>query len=163
MVSAVKVGGQRLHALARKGEEVEREARQVTVHRFDVDATHDPSVLRVEVECSSGTYVRSLAADLGTALGGGAHLRNLRRTAVGSFVVADAVSLEALTPENALPPAAVMRDYPSLEVSPEDAEHLAHGRRPGVEQPGTWAALDATGALVAVCEGTRPVVVMTGQ
>ena len=61
MVSAVKVGGQRLHALARKGEEVEREARPVTVHRFVVDMTDDPLVLRVEVECSSGTYIRVLA------------------------------------------------------------------------------------------------------
>ena len=90
MVSAVKVGGRRLHAIARAGEEVERDARPVTVHRFDVDATGDSGVFRVVVECSGGTYVRALAADLGAALGGGAHLRGLRRTSIGSFEVADA-------------------------------------------------------------------------
>ena len=89
MVSAVKVGGKRLHELARAGIEVEREPRPVTVHRFDVAAGSEPGVLAVEVQCSSGTYVRTLAADLGALLGGGAHLRNLRRTAIGSFTVAE--------------------------------------------------------------------------
>src|SRR6476660_493907 len=83
----MQVGGRRLHELARKDVEVEREPRPVTVHRFDVGSTDDPLVVRIEVTCSSGTYVRSLAADLGRALGGGAHLRNLRRTEVGSFTV----------------------------------------------------------------------------
>jgi tRNA pseudouridine55 synthase len=163
MVSAVKVGGKRLHELARKGEEVEREPRPVTVHRFEVEATDDPLVLRIEVECSSGTYVRTLAADLGTALGGGAHLRNLRRTRAGSFDVADAVALESLTPEHALAPTEVMRDYPAVTLSAEDVDHVAHGRRPSVSRHGTWAALDGEGRLVAVCEGARPVVVMVGQ
>ena len=80
MVSAVKVGGRRLHELARQGIEVERAARPVTVHRFDVAPTRAARRLPPEVACSSGTYIRVLAADLGTALGGGAHLRNLRRT-----------------------------------------------------------------------------------
>ena len=163
MVSAVKVGGKRLHELARKGEEVERQPRPVTVHRFEVEATSDPLVLRIEVECSSGTYVRTLAADLGTALGGGAHLRDLRRTRAGSFSVEDAVPLESLTPEHALPPMALMRDYPAVSLTDEDADHLAHGRRPGVTREGTWAAVDGEGRLVAVCEGPRPVVVMVGQ
>src|SRR6476659_6449748 len=87
MVSAVKVGGRRLHELARAGQEVERAPRPVTVRRFDVEPTDDPLVYRIEVDCSTGTYVRTLAADLGRALGGGAHLRGLRRTAVGSFNV----------------------------------------------------------------------------
>jgi tRNA pseudouridine55 synthase len=84
MVSAVKVGGRRLHALAREGIEVERQPRPVTVYRFEVMPVTTPGVYRIEVECSSGTYVRVLAADLGEALGGGAHLRNLRRTRIGS-------------------------------------------------------------------------------
>jgi tRNA pseudouridine55 synthase len=75
MVSALKVDGRRLHELAREGVEVEREARPVTVHRFDVWPTADPLVYRIEVVCSSGTYIRSLAADLGRLVGGGAHLR----------------------------------------------------------------------------------------
>jgi tRNA pseudouridine55 synthase len=161
MVSAVKVGGRRLHELARKGEEVEREPRPVTVHRFDIDATDDPSVLRIEVECSSGTYVRVLAADLGHALGGGAHLRDLRRTSAGSFDVADAVPLDQLTPDHALPPSAAVRDYLAVVVSDEDAAAIGHGRRLEAGHAGTWAALDSTGRLLAVCDGTKPVVVMT--
>jgi tRNA pseudouridine55 synthase len=85
MVSAVQIGGKRLHELARAGIEVEREARPVTVHSFHAAETDDPLVYRVTVSCSSGTYVRSLAADLGSMLGGGAHLRDLRRTAIGPF------------------------------------------------------------------------------
>ncbi|MEK7292632.1 MAG: tRNA pseudouridine(55) synthase TruB, partial [Actinomycetota bacterium] len=77
MVSAIKIGGKRLHELAREGIEVERTARPVTVYSFDVEATSEPLVLRIKVRCSAGTYVRTLAADLGKLLGGGAHLRNL--------------------------------------------------------------------------------------
>src|SRR5688572_30721126 len=80
MVSAIKVDGKRLHQLAREGIEVERKARPIAIERFDVSPTDDPLVWRCAVDCSSGTYIRSLAADLGTALGGGAHLRALRRT-----------------------------------------------------------------------------------
>jgi tRNA pseudouridine55 synthase len=160
MVSAVKVGGQRLHVLARKGEEVEREPRPVTVHRFDVRATPDPTVLGIAVQCSSGTYVRVLAADLGRALGGGAHLRNLRRTAIGSFSVENAVPLESLTLDAVLPPAAAMRDYPSAVVSAEDAVAIGHGRRVSAGPDDTWAAVDEHGRLLAVCEGTKPIVVL---
>ncbi|MGH9179155.1 MAG: tRNA pseudouridine(55) synthase TruB, partial [Acidimicrobiales bacterium] len=108
MVSAVKVGGQRLHTLARAGVEVERAPRRVTVHRIDVEPAAQPGVFRVEVDCSSGTYVRSLAADLGAALGGGAHLRNLRRTAVGHFTVVEATPLDELGPDAVRPPAAAV-------------------------------------------------------
>ena len=92
--------------------EVERAARPVTVHRFDVAAGPDPGVFSVEVECSAGTYVRVLAADLGAALGGGAHLRNLRRTAIGPFTVAEARRLDALAeagPAALLAPAVALR------------------------------------------------------
>ena len=92
MVSALKVDGRRLHELAREGIEVEREARPVTVHRFEVDSTDDALVYRIEVQCSSGTYIRTLAADLGRLLGGGAHLRRLRRAAIGSFTAAEAAA-----------------------------------------------------------------------
>src|SRR5690606_27215855 len=90
MVSAIKVGGRRLHELAREGIEVERAPRRVTVRRFTVEAGPEPGVLEIDVECSPGTYVRTLAADLGRLLGGGAHLRNLRRTAVGELMIDDA-------------------------------------------------------------------------
>lgn len=94
MVSAVKVQGRRLHELAREGIEIAREPRPVTVSRFDVAPTEDPMVYDLEVDCSSGTYIRTLAADLGTALGGGAHLSRLRRSAVGPFTVDDCCDVD---------------------------------------------------------------------
>jgi tRNA pseudouridine55 synthase len=154
MVSALKVDGRRLHELAREGIEVEREARPVTVHRFDVAPTNDPLVYAITVQCSSGTYVRSLAADLGHALGGGAHLRALRRTAVGSFTEADATSVEDVV----LAPAAVaLRDYPRVEASAPVAAAIAHGKAMTrhdlvVEGDGPWAVVDADGVLLAVYE-----------
>ena len=126
MVSALKVGGRRLHELARAGIEVERPPRPVTVWRFDVglaaEGTTGP-VLSIDVECSSGTYVRSLAADLGTLLGGGAHLRRLRREAVGEFTVKEAVLLDALeaapSPSDALvTPAEALRGLSRAMVGP---------------------------------------------
>ena len=107
MVSALKVDGRRLHEIAREGGEVEREPRQVTVHRYvvgdEVERIDGNPVVRIEVTCASGTYIRTLAADLGTALGGVAHLRNLRRRAIGDFTVGetlDAASIDhsPLTP-----------------------------------------------------------------
>ena len=94
MVSAVRVAGKRLHQYEREGIAVERTPRPVTVYRYDVVDEVSPGVFSVEVHCSSGTYVRTLAADVGTALGGGAHLRTLRRTAVGPFTHADAAPLD---------------------------------------------------------------------
>ena len=157
MVSALKVDGKRLHELARAGLEVERQARPVVVHRFDVEAAVTAGVLRIEVECSSGTYVRSLAADLGTALGGGAHLRALRRTAIGSFTAAEAHRIAALGPGAVLAPADALRDYPAVNVSPDVAAEVAHGKvlddaRLGVEGDGPWPLLDGEGRLLAVYE-----------
>jgi tRNA pseudouridine55 synthase len=126
MVSAIKVDGRRLHALAREGVEVERAARPVTVHRFEVAPTDEPHVFRIDVDCSSGTYVRSLAADLGRSLGGGAHLRNLRRTAVGSFTLAEARPLGQL---ELLALEVTMRDYPALLLDEEHAVAVGHGKR----------------------------------
>jgi len=97
MVSAVKVGGRRLHQLARQGVEVEREARDVTIHSFALVATDDPSVWSFDVECSVGTYVRVLLSDLTSALGTVGHLSSLRRTRSGDFHVEDALSVEQLS------------------------------------------------------------------
>jgi tRNA pseudouridine55 synthase len=94
MVSALKVDGKRLHQLAREGIEIERAARPVTVHVFDIERTDDVRVIRASVTCGSGTYVRSLGADLGGLAGCGAHIRNLRRTSVGPFTLADASTLD---------------------------------------------------------------------
>jgi len=172
MVSAVQVGGKRLHQLARQGIEVEREPRPVTVHRFAVEATDDPLVLRAEVQCSSGTYVRVLAADLGRALGGGAHLRALRRTAIGDFTVDDAKRLDAITDADVRPPLDAVRDYESVVVDDEVAAAVGNGKVLageviGARGDGPWAVLDERGALLAMYERHRgdtvkPAVVLSG-
>jgi tRNA pseudouridine55 synthase len=152
MVSAVKVGGRRLHELARQGVEVERAPRPVTVHRFRTEPTADPLVYRIDVTCSSGTYVRTLAADLGHLLGGGAHLRGLRRRAVGSYTEAEARPLEAL---ELLPIEAAVRDFGAVTVDAATAVRIGHGavldRPPG---HGPWAVFDGDGRLLAVYEAT---------
>ena len=175
MVSAVKVGGRRLHALARAGVEVEREARPVTVYRFDVAGVPGcERVLRAVVDCSSGTYVRALAADLGRALGGGAHLRMLRRIAVGSFELACARSVESA---EVLPMSRAVKHLAGVRVDPVVAAEVANGRvldlvRLGVADaleggtaPGPWAVHDSEGELLAVYErfrnGAKPAVVVT--
>jgi tRNA pseudouridine55 synthase len=170
MVSAVKVGGRRLHALAREGIEVDRAARPVTVYRFDVAPGLAPGVFRIEVECSSGTYVRVLAADLGTALGGGAHLRNLRRTRIGSFTTDDARLVDELTPAVVLTPAQALRDLDQVVVSTDVQRHIGRGlaldRVPrGVTGDGPWGLVDEGHRLLAVYEATetdriRPAVVL---
>ncbi|MGH9296423.1 MAG: tRNA pseudouridine(55) synthase TruB [Acidimicrobiales bacterium] len=157
MVSAVKVGGRRLHELAREGIEVERHPRPVEVLAFEVSETAEPGVFRARVECSSGTYVRVLAADLGERLGGFAHLRALRRTAVGSFGEDEAVALDAVGPSSVRQPAELVRDLGSATVSGELLEALRHGRQLdrallGVAGDGPWALLDPSGYLVAVGE-----------
>jgi tRNA pseudouridine55 synthase len=161
MVSARKVGGRRLHELAREGIDVPREASPVTIRRIDVESTPDRGVVRVEVECSSGTYVRSLAADIGAALGGSAHLRALRRTAVGPFTLADAAPLADLTNDHVLPSAAAVGHLPVVEAGDELAAAVGHGKVLASETlaatgPGPWAVVDTTGTLLAVYEAHRP-------
>jgi tRNA pseudouridine55 synthase len=157
MVSAIQVEGRRLHELARAGIEVERAPRPVTVHRFEVGEPLVPGHYPIEVECSSGTYIRSLAADVGSALHGGAHLRDLRRTAIGSFGVAEAVPVEALDPERLLTPAQALRDLAVVEVSPQVALDVGHGKVLeqdvlGVAGSGPWPVVGEDGALLAVYE-----------
>lgn len=126
MVSAIKVDGRRLHELAREGIEIEREARPVRIDRIDVESTSESGVFRLSVWCGSGTYIRSLCADIGTALGGGAHMQNLRRTGIGSFTVHEATPLEAL---RLLPMAEVLRDHPRMTVDEAGRANLLAGRR----------------------------------
>jgi tRNA pseudouridine55 synthase len=157
MVSAVKVGGRRLHELARAGEEIERAPRPVRVDRFDVVAFEPGPYPQadVEVECGSGTYIRSLAADLGAALGGCAHLKSLRRTRVGSFTLAEA-----------------LRDLERVDVDAEQARAVSHGVSfasggLAVQGDGPYALIDPDGALIAVYDtrgaAIRPAVVVAGS
>ena len=158
MVSAIKVGGRRLHELAREGIEVERTPRKVTVARFDVSPGDEPGVLRISVDCSSGTYVRTLAADLGAALGGGAHLRRLRRTRVGSFTLDEAGSIDAAA---VLPPSAAVRDLGAPTVVDADTARLVSFGRPLPDLAGgPVAVVDEAGDLLAVYEDGRPAVVV---
>jgi tRNA pseudouridine55 synthase len=159
MVSAIHHEGRRLHELAREGIEVPRAPRRVHVERFDVAPLGDGS-WSFRVECSPGTYVRSLADDLGRALGGGAHLTSLRRTAVGRFSIDDAWALEAIRDGSAPPRELVMAPRSMVEhlgvvtLDAAAAVTLARGgtvRLNGpVEHVGEVAACDHDGALVAV-------------
>ncbi|MEO9223409.1 MAG: tRNA pseudouridine(55) synthase TruB [Acidimicrobiales bacterium] len=173
MVSAIKVDGRRLHELAREGVEVERAPRPVTIHALRVAAVDgDALVFRLEVQCSSGTYIRTLADDLGHALGGGAHLRNLRRTAIGPFAVDDTIELDALEPDALLPPIAALVGYSSVTVDAEMAAAIRNGNvlpadALGVDGAGPWAVVDGSGALLAVYERrgdteVKPAVVLAG-
>jgi tRNA pseudouridine55 synthase len=164
MVSAIKIGGRRLHELAREGIEVDRPPRPVSVYRFEVDRAGDQEVadhpgagpvLTAVVDCSSGTYIRTLAADLGTLLGGGAHLRRLRRTAVGRFTLADAAALEGAGPDDVLSPAASLSHLPGASVDDATAAEVANGKvldpaRLGVDGGGPWPVLNREGKLLAV-------------
>jgi tRNA pseudouridine55 synthase len=167
MVSAKQVGGRRLHELARAGVEVERRPVAVRVERFEVAEPVAPGVFPVSVTCSSGTYVRSLAADLGAALGGGAHLRHLRRTAVGPFVGEEAVALEALSPERLLPPVEALRGRPRVVVGEDVSALVRNGRvfdeeALGVAGDGPWAVVDGGGTLLAVYQRHRGTTVKPG-
>lgn len=161
MVSAVKVAGRRLHELARAGVVVERDPRPVHVDRFELTPTTDPLTWRAVVECSSGTYVRTLAADLGAALGGGAHLGSLRRTRVGSFGLDEAAPIEAASVERLLPPAEALRDLDAVVADGDLAAAVGHGKvlaadALGASGPGPWRVLDPAGALLAVYERHKP-------
>ena len=157
MVSAVRIGGRRLHEIAREGGEIERSPRPVEVARFDVAPAGEPGVFAVAVDCSSGTYVRSLADDLGAALGGGAHLRRLRRTAVGSLSVSDAVPLDGLSRADVRHASGLVAHLAAVTVGDDLAVQITHGkvldrRELGATGEGPWAISSDDGALLAVYE-----------
>jgi tRNA pseudouridine55 synthase len=163
-VSAIKVDGRRAYDRVRAGEDVVLAAREVVVSRFDVVARRPGDGfldLDVVVDCSSGTYIRALARDLGAALGVGGHLTSLRRTRVGPFAVADAVPLDQLAGVGTLTPAqAAARILPSLPVSNDEARDLRHGKRL-VDQADRLvgalaAAIDEDGVLVGIVEKRGP-------
>jgi tRNA pseudouridine55 synthase len=155
MVSAVRVGGERLYKKARRGEEIERAARPVTVYELEVQSfTEDPPEAVLDVRCSAGTYVRTLVHDIGASLGCGAHLRALRRTEAGGFGEADAIELDSVESEDLRPLADAVRALTRIEIEGDDAMLVANGRR--LELPsedlvdGEHLALIHGGDLVAV-------------
>lgn len=158
-VSAIKVAGRRAYDLARAGEQVELTSRRVTVSRFDVRATRRGNgtiELDVVVDCTSGTYIRALARDLGRALGVGGHLTALRRTRIGAFDVAAAASVDDLSEDALLAPAtAAAVVMGALAVGADEARDLRHGKR--IDGGGRLtgpvaAAIDPDGRLVGVVE-----------
>lgn len=155
--SAKKVGGEPAHRRVRRGEAVELDPVPVTIHDLQVLGV-DPPHLRFRVTCSSGTYVRALARDLGEGLGFGAHLVSLRRTAVGDFGVEDAVAGEALQLREiraaGIPPVRALGHLPAMEVDEGEVGRLAHGQRVRREGPlpSGPVVLWRDGILVAVAE-----------
>jgi len=191
MVSAIKVGGERLYAKARRGEQIDRAPRPILIHELELlgFTAAEPPLATLAVVCSGGTYVRSLAADLGRALGTLAHLASLRRTAVGRFTEQDAhplAELEELAAGGSgglkersgspladggkleaavLDPAAAMASAATRTLDPAEAAALANGRAlDPTGRPGPVAALGPDGRLVAVIEDSagraRPRVVL---
>jgi tRNA pseudouridine55 synthase len=179
MVSALKVQGKRLYQLARRGVEVEREARRVRIDRMEIEAfepgPHPEAT--IVIDCSSGTYVRSLAADLGTALGGYAHLAALRRSRVGSFDLAEAHPIDEVETDAArvlLSPRTAMRDLAPIVVRDDEVRAVSHGATfaartlvPGDAGDGPFAVIDESDRLLAVYErrgaGVKPAVVLAEQ
>jgi len=155
--SALKVAGKRAYALARQGRQVDLEPRSVEVYRLEV-AAYDYPELRLEIECSSGTYVRSLGRDLAESLGTGAVMSELARTAIGRFRIDEAVDPSALTRENwtehLLPPLRAVELLPRVELTAEEIARVRAGQAIPSEAPaagvGGIAALDAAGRLVAI-------------
>jgi tRNA pseudouridine55 synthase len=174
-VSAIKVDGQRSYARVRGGEQVDLPSRPVTVRRFDVldrrpgdDDGHAVLDLDVEVEVTSGTYVRALARDLGDALGVGGHLVALRRTAVGPYGLAVARTLEQLAEQFSVVPLAeaARAAFPARELTEAEVTALRYGQRidaggaplpPGEAAPGPLAGFAPDGSLVALLEDRGPV------
>lgn len=165
-VSAVKVGGVRAYARVRAGEQVQLAPRRVTVSAFELLTRRDGSSgqpddagddLDVVVSCSSGTYVRALARDLGAALACGAHLVALRRTRVGSFQVSAALGLDALAAAGTSGliglADAVAASFPRRDVDAAQARDVAHGRRiPAAGIPGTYGVFAPDGTVLALAE-----------
>ncbi|MBS2937477.1 tRNA pseudouridine(55) synthase TruB [Nocardioides sp. J2M5] len=165
-VSAIKVDGKRAYARVRDGEQVELKARPVTVHELVVHEVALPEV-RISLRCSSGTYVRAIARDLGAALGVGGHLTALRRTAVGPFDLAVARTLERLTDDFGVVPIAdaARASFPGVDLHEEQAAHVRFGRGLDLVLPGEGphAVFAPDGTFLALYEQrgaeARPVAV----
>ena len=163
-VSAVKIGGKRAYRLAREGQEVHLAERTVVIDRFDVvDIRREGPFVDVDVavDCSSGTYIRALARDLGAALGVGGHLTALRRTRVGRFGLDEVRTLESLAEHPALSYSldeACLLAFPRRDISETEGIDASHGRPlSAAEMDGVYAATDPGGRVVALLEDNGPV------
>lgn len=162
--SAIKVQGRKAYEIAREGKKVDLEPRRVTIHQFEILA-YDPPEITVMVECSAGTYIRSLANDLGLALETGAHLTGLRRLRAGPFKISEAVALAVL--EGAMadgswrsymrPAVEALPDLPIVELLPEQVTRVQNGLRIDRDsETGDLArAIDPDGELIAILESVE--------
>ena len=178
MYSAIKVHGQKLYNLARQGKTIERQPRSVTIHHIEVLAWHPPDLV-LDVVCSAGTYIRSLAHDIGEALGCGAHLRVLTRTASHGFTLAESRTLDKLNVlaqegdlmQILLPPRAALGQTAAVTLTPAQVTAVRYGQKIALvpeEQVTVLQALDSHSDLVAVlipAENSywRPKVVMPAR
>jgi len=160
--SAVKVHGRKAYEMARQGEEVELAPRKITVHHLEVLEWAPPEAV-IDVHCSSGTYVRSLANDLGATLGCGAYLVGLRRTKSGRFSLREATPLRKLQEafsagdwyQYLIPAAEALAEWPAVELTPDDVENVRHGHRikaASDAEPGSARGVSTQGELVALME-----------
>ena len=154
--SAIKRNGEAQYKRARRGEAVELDPRPVTVYELNL-TEFDDGAIQLRITCSAGTYVRSIAHDLGVVLGCGAHLSSLRRLAVGPFGIDQAVTLQQLADEDwqrwLLPPSAAVAHLARVELAEGEASRLIHGLSIAARQPiaqGLACAFDPAGRLVAV-------------
>jgi tRNA pseudouridine55 synthase len=167
--SAKSVAGERSYRRARRGEIVELADVNVTVHWLELVDFHSPEVT-FRATVSSGTYIRALGRDLGQRLGVGAHLTSLRREAIGSLSVMDAVAPDAVSPASIIPPQRLLRDLPAIELDDTAQEAVSHGRAvadpraAGSDGTDTAVALVHAGELVAMARAEsgwlRPEVVL---
>lgn len=149
MYSAVKVDGKPLYHYARQGKVLEREPRTVHIDTFEITQTAQDSV-QARIVCSGGTYIRSLAHDLGQAIGSGAHLTGLHRSHVGRFHVDQATALEHATPDMLIPLHEALPPMPMVTLNETQVGHIREGRQIGLEKPpgGHLVALVEPGGTV---------------
>jgi tRNA pseudouridine55 synthase len=162
--SAIKIQGKKAYEIARSGENVRLEPRDVTITLLEI-LEYRPPDLVLDIECTAGTYIRSLAHDLGESLSTGAHLANLRRTKAGPFTLEDAIPLPKLEvgfltdnwERYLLPAAAALPDLPIVQVEDEQLKLIRHGRRIPAETnvSGLARALGPNGELIAILEAVE--------
>ncbi len=158
MYSAIKIGGQKLYDLARKGREVERKARKITIHELELVKMLSPREAKLRIICSKGTYIRTLCHDIGAALGCGGTMAALRRTEASGFTIAEAVTMEQAVDEGEallLPLSEYFRDYPIFTLQNEAQEKRARNGNPFYAQgvaDGTYRVFGADGTFFSLSE-----------
>ncbi len=158
MYSAVKKAGKPLYYYARRGEEIEREDREVFIEGIDLHSV-EGDVARMRAVCSGGTYIRTLAHDVGQAVGCGAFLSALCRTGIGRFTLEGAVSLDEMSPANLIPLREALQPMPVIELNAVQTAHVREGRPIGIGRPtpaGRVAVADPEGEVIGIARAVGP-------